>query len=117
MYNDDYGRDDFAVKQAVLIVKVLKDAPGSATGSAEHGINREEPLGLQLKRGIAIVARAFDVWWANRNDFADMVRRVHQADLGLQIGLVAPARIQVRKKNRSTLRSSDYPASNMLFRM
>ncbi|CAM9985199.1 unnamed protein product [Ectocarpus sp. 12 AP-2014] len=75
---------------------MLKDVPDSATGTAGGGSN-DDPLGPQLKRGMAIVARAFDVSWANRNDFPDMdiVTTLHTSmefDVGLQLTLMDSAR-------------------------
>ncbi|CAM9562694.1 unnamed protein product, partial [Ectocarpus sp. 4 AP-2014] len=93
--NDD-GGDDFGIKQAIRIVEILQDVRGLATGTVEGGCN-EDSLGLQLKRGMAIVARAFDVSWANRNGFPDMdvVATLHQSmefDTGLQLTLIKSAR-------------------------
>ncbi|CAM9464189.1 unnamed protein product, partial [Ectocarpus sp. 13 AM-2016] len=92
----DDGRDDFGIKQAVRIVEILQDVRGLATETVEGGCN-EGSLGLQLKRGMAIVARAFDVSWANRNGFPDMdvVATLHQSmefDVGLQLTLMKSAR-------------------------
>ncbi|CBN78172.1 hypothetical protein Esi_0103_0001 [Ectocarpus siliculosus] len=73
---------------------MLKDVPDSATRTAEGGSNKDS-LGLELKRGVAIVARAFDVWWASRNDFPDMdiVTTLHSSmDVGLQLTLMDSAR-------------------------
>ncbi|CAM9397926.1 unnamed protein product [Ectocarpus sp. 6 AP-2014] len=75
---------------------MLKDVPDSATRTAEGGSNKDS-LGLELKRGMAIVARAFDVWWASRNDFPDMdiVTTLHSSmefDVGLQLTLMDSAR-------------------------
>ncbi|CAB1121187.1 unnamed protein product [Ectocarpus sp. CCAP 1310/34] len=69
----DDDRDYHGVQEAVGIIKMLKTVPGLATTPAAGGTN-EEAMGLQLKRGIATVARAFDVWWASRNEFSEMVR-------------------------------------------
>ncbi|CBJ28456.1 hypothetical protein Esi_0106_0035 [Ectocarpus siliculosus] len=93
--NDD-GDDDFGIKQAVRIVEILSDVRGLATGTVEGGCN-EDSLGLHLKRGLAIVARAFDVSWANRNGFPnmDIVATLHQSmefDVGLQLTLMKSAR-------------------------
>ncbi|CAN0068991.1 unnamed protein product, partial [Ectocarpus fasciculatus] len=87
----DEGHDEFGIKQAVHIVQMLKRAPVSADRDSNNDLSQ-----LRLKRGIAIVARSFDVWWANRNGYPDMgaVSTLHRSmdfNVGLELTLARSA--------------------------
>ncbi|CAM9917745.1 unnamed protein product [Ectocarpus fasciculatus] len=87
----DEGHDEFGIKQAVHIVQMLKRAPVSADRDSNNDLSQ-----LRLKRGIAIVARSFDVWWANRNGYPDMgaVSTLHRSMdfyVGLELTLARSA--------------------------
>ncbi|CAB1108478.1 unnamed protein product [Ectocarpus sp. CCAP 1310/34] len=114
----DDDRDYHGVQEAVGIVKMLKKVPGLATTPAAGGTN-EEAMGLQLKRGIAIVARAFDVWWASRNEFSEMhiVATLHRSmefDVGLQIAMNNSAREAGGEPHHSSSASSSMAAPDMM---
>ncbi|CBN74865.1 hypothetical protein Esi_0056_0033 [Ectocarpus siliculosus] len=114
----DDDRDYHGVQEAVGLVKMLKKVPGSATTPAAGGTN-EETMGLQLKRGIAIVARAFDVWWASRNEFSEMhiVATLHRSmefDVGLQIATNNSAREAGGEPHPSSSASSSTAAPDTM---